>query len=382
MKRLLFLPLAISLILLVSSCGPDRIEPGFNVTIYGRVIDQSGNPVTNVTAQLWKSDLNLMDNDLVFYSMIDNSNPFKETRTDDNGYFQFSLTATEANNSYNAAAAFFVVSVVDEKVRVSTYSHYFSDDSVEGLTWHLDNPPLTLWNGAEITTSTDSKYIDVSWEDAPDKGTFSFLIYGYWYQQNISSPLSVPTFVLDRNRSINNYTTRVLLRGLTYRYATVKTEVKATNTYESIPIKCDESGTCGGYYTSSGDEMSPISHAITDGNYNYFDGNGKFYFQGSPSEIYIPIDSPYPTGVTINSVVLHGVDINNWEGQELDIYVTTDNVTLQNLKTAQWTKVRSIKLDGNIYIYASDLNSSANAVKLSLTGGATFSAITELSFFK
>ncbi len=380
MKKLFVPAILIVLVTFFYSCGPARVEPGFNVTIKGKVVDQSGNPVTGVTAELWKSDLNLLDSDLIFYSTVAKGKPFKTTKTSSDGTFQFSLTATEANNSSNTAAAFFVVSVAYNNVRVSTYSHYFSDKNIKDLTWNIENPPMKLWSGGEITTSTDGKTINVSWEKAPDKGTFSFLIYKYWYQQGIDSPFVLPTFVLDRNISINNYTARILLRGLNYRYATLKSTIKASNKYSLIPIKCDSRGVCGGYYVPNQGDMVPISKAITDGKYDYFDLNGKFIFHQRPVEIYIPLNT-YSGETTLNTVVLHGLDIKNWEGQKLEIYVTTDSNDLSTLKAASWKKVGEITLNGNKYYYLTNLHAKATGVKFTLTGNAQFAAVCEISFF-
>ena len=84
----------------------------------------------------------------------------------------------------------------------------------------------------------------------------------------------------------------------------------------------------------------------------------------------------------IRSVVIHGAEIEKWDGEKLELYLTTDNVDVNNLKEASWVKNKEIDLTSNKYYYFDNTNSKGTGIKLVLTGSASFKFISEASVYK
>jgi len=386
--RKILLPVLLILSIILASCGPTKLDEDFNVKIEGKVLNSYGKPLSSGTIQLWKSDMDLLDKDVYFYWLVENKYPFKTTEVDSNGQFEFLLTGKEANNALNTAAAYFVVSIESEKARTSTFSHVFSDNTMDGLYWKMLEKPIQLWTGGEVTATTDKKYIKSTWTTAPEpEGDMSILVADYWYQSEITNGSYLPTFVLDRNPSVDEYNVTIALRSPNYRYQVPFKKINTVNSYVEVKIDCDsDTNVCGGYNDSENkNDLAPVSQAVNDGKYGYFKTEDRFEFNKDliPQILYLKVEQSGGLNQQISSIVFHGLNVNDWEEQTVTVsYIEGDIDQFSSLPGKSWTKVGSFKLTTDVYYYLDKLNISPRWLKIELSGKATFNFISEVSLFK
>ena len=386
--RKILLPVLLILSIILASCGPTKLDEDFNVKIEGKVLNSYGKPLSSGTIQLWKSDMDLLDKDVYFYWLVENKYPFKTTEVDSNGQFEFLLTGKEANNALNTAAAYFVVSIESEKARTSTFSHVFSDNTMDGLYWKMLEKPIQLWTGGEVTATTDKKYIKSTWTTAPEpEGDMSILVADYWYQSEITNGSYLPTFVLDRNPSVDEYNVTIALRSPNYRYQVPFKKINTVNSYVEVKIDCDsDTNVCGGYNDSENkNDLAPVSQAVNDGKYGYFKTEDRFEFNKdlTPQILYLKVEQSGGLNQQISSIVFHGLNVNDWEEQTVTVsYIEGDIDQFSSLPGKSWTKVGSFKLTTDVYYYLDKLNISPRWLKIELSGKATFNFISEVSLFK
>ncbi len=207
-----------ALLAMAVACEP-AVSDDAEVTISGRVLDDSGAPLAGAEVKLWKSAIPVFELDAVLAAVLDadDSDPFRTTTTATDGSYSFTLTGADANNVGGSAAAYFAVSTQrgDGQSAVASDSFLFSNvDLVE------DVGDMQFWSGGSATSDAGS--VDFVWDDAPTApsgGAYNIAIRDRWFSPSTGNAASLPTEVLDPDATSAEYQFVAISSGFRYRTA-------------------------------------------------------------------------------------------------------------------------------------------------------------------